>query len=93
MDDPRRYVRAMTFIRTKIEDGTYPPHELMPPIKDLAGQTGHSRHTISKALRLLQGEGRVTRTPGLGYCPTTRTANSGQTTQVPTMNGYAHAHR
>jgi DNA-binding GntR family transcriptional regulator len=38
MEDPRRYVRAMNFIRAKIEDGTYEPYELMPPIQELAEQ-------------------------------------------------------
>jgi DNA-binding GntR family transcriptional regulator len=93
IEDPRRYVQAMNFIRAKIENGTWKPHELMPPIGELAGQTGHSRHTISKAMRLLQDEGLVTRTPGLGYCPANRAANSGQLTSVPTMNGYANGHR
>jgi DNA-binding GntR family transcriptional regulator len=80
----------MNFIRTKIEDGTYKPHELMPPIGELAGETGHSRHTISKALRLLQDEGLVTRTPGLSYCPTTRAPNnSGRLTPVSAVNGHA----
>jgi DNA-binding GntR family transcriptional regulator len=65
----------------------------MPPIGELAEQTGNSRHTISKAMRLLQDEGIVTRTPGLGYCPTARAATSGRLTQVPAMNGYAYGHR
>jgi DNA-binding transcriptional MocR family regulator len=39
----------MTYIKSRIEDGTFKPRELMPPIGELAGQTGHSRHTISKA--------------------------------------------
>ena len=67
MDDPRRYMRAMIFIRDRIENGTFKPHELIPSIQQLADQTGHSRHTLSKALRLLQDEGLVARTPGLGY--------------------------
>jgi DNA-binding transcriptional MocR family regulator len=49
MEDPRRYMRAMTYIRDRIENGTYKPGELMPHINTLAQQTGHSRHTISKA--------------------------------------------
>ena len=93
MEDPRRYVRAMNFVRAKIEDGTFKPDELMPPIGELAEQTGHSRHTISKAMRLLQDEGLVIRTPGLGYCPATRAANSGPLTPVPAMNGHAHGRR
>lgn len=68
MEDPRRYVRAMIFVRARIEDGTFKPHEPLPSIQELSDQTGHSRHTIGKALRLLQEEGLVKRTPGLGYC-------------------------
>jgi DNA-binding GntR family transcriptional regulator len=74
LEDPRRYVRAMDFIRTLIENGSYKPHELIPSIQQLADQTGHSRHTIGKALRLLQDQGLVDRTPGLGYCATGRAA-------------------
>ncbi len=93
IEDPRRYIRAMNFIRAKIENGTWKPHELMPPIGELAGQTGHSRHTISKAMHLLQDEGIVTRTPGLGYCQTTRAANSSRLAPVPAMKGYANGRR
>jgi DNA-binding GntR family transcriptional regulator len=67
MDDPRRYMQMMSHIRHRIEDGTFKPGELMPNINALSSQTGYSRHTISKALRLLQNEGLVERTPGLGY--------------------------
>jgi GntR family histidine utilization transcriptional repressor len=93
IEDPRRYIRAMNFIRAKIENGTWKPHELMPPIGELAEQTGHSRHTISKAMRLLQDEGFVTRTPGLGYCPAAHAANSSRLAPIPAMNGYANGHR
>jgi DNA-binding GntR family transcriptional regulator len=69
MDDPRRYVRMMNHIRHRIDDGSFKPDELMPSIQELSDQTGFSRHTIGKALRLLQQEGVVSRTPGLGYVP------------------------
>jgi DNA-binding transcriptional MocR family regulator len=67
VDDPRQYVRTVNLIRARIEDGTYKPHELLPSIRELADETGFSRHTIGKALRLLQREGLVDRIPGLGY--------------------------
>ena len=67
MEDPRRYIRAMNLIRTQITDGTVKPHELIP-VNTLSSQTGYSRHTLSKALRLLEQEGLVSRIPGLGYC-------------------------
>lgn len=57
MNDPRRYMRMMAFIRTRIEDGTYKPNKLMPSIQKLSDETGFSRHTIGKAMRLLQDEG------------------------------------
>ena len=66
----------MNFIKARIEDGTYKPHELLPPIQQLADQTGHSRHTLSKALRILQDQGLVDRTPGLGYVARTTTASA-----------------
>jgi DNA-binding GntR family transcriptional regulator len=67
MEDPRRYVRMIAYIRARIEDGTYQPYELMPSIGALSDQTGFSRHTVSKAMRVLADEGFVGRTPGLGY--------------------------
>ena len=70
IDDPRRYVQMLRFLRTRIEDGTYKPHELMPSVNQLSKETGYSRHTITKALRILQDEGLVQRVPGLGYGPT-----------------------
>jgi DNA-binding transcriptional MocR family regulator len=56
-EDPRRYVRAMYFIKARIEDGTFKLHELMPSIQELSDQTGHSWHTVSKALRDPPGPG------------------------------------
>ena len=69
----------MNFVKARIEDGTFKPHELLPSIGELSDQTGHSRHTIGKALRLLQDDGLVHRTPGLGYCAT---AQEGQATRA-----------
>jgi DNA-binding GntR family transcriptional regulator len=99
MNDPRRYMRMMDFIRGRIEDGTYKPNELIPPIQEMAEQTGHSRHTISKALRLLQDQGLVERTPGLGYVARTTTVG-GHLRPLTAVNGHtsvqgggAHADR
>jgi DNA-binding GntR family transcriptional regulator len=77
VEDPRRYMRMMEFVRARIEDGTFKPDELMPSIQQLSGQTGFSRHTIGKAMRLLQDEGLVYRTPGLGYCAKASAATAG----------------
>jgi DNA-binding GntR family transcriptional regulator len=75
MEDPRRYIRMMNYIRARIEDGAFKPNELMPNINALNEQTGFSRHTISKALRLLEEEGLIGRTPGLGYYVPSRDGN------------------
>jgi DNA-binding GntR family transcriptional regulator len=72
IEDPRRYVQMLNLLRTRIEDGTYKPNELMPSVNQLTKETGYSRHTITKALRILQDEGLVERVPGLGYGPTGR---------------------
>ena len=85
MNDPRQYMRMMAFIRGRIEDGTYKPNELMPSMQELADQTGFSRHTIGKAMRMLQDEGLVTRTPGLGYVP--EAAALGRPAMVPAAKG------
>jgi DNA-binding GntR family transcriptional regulator len=89
IEDPRRYVRAMCYIKARIEDGTFKLHELMPSIGELADQTGHSRHTIGKALRILQDQGLVDRTPGLGYTAKARTAATSDPRPVMAANGHA----
>jgi DNA-binding GntR family transcriptional regulator len=75
IEDPRRYVQMLKFLRTRIEDGTYKPEELLPSIQKLSEETGFSRHTITRAMRILQDEGVVERIPGLGYGATGKTAN------------------
>lgn len=75
IEDPRRYVQMLTFLRTRIEDGTYKPEELLPSIQKLSKETGFSRHTITRAMRILQDEGLVERIPGLGYGATGKTAD------------------
>jgi DNA-binding GntR family transcriptional regulator len=88
MDDPRRYIQMMNLIRARIEDGSYKPNELMPSIQELSEQTGFSRHTIGKAMRMLQEQGLVQRTPGLGYCPTARaTSTNSRSTALTRANG------
>ena len=79
----------MYFIKARIEDGTFKLHELMPSIQELSDQTGHSRHTVSKALRILQDQGLVDRTPGLGYVAKARAATTGdRPAQVAAANGH-----
>jgi DNA-binding transcriptional MocR family regulator len=48
-------------------DGTLEPGQPAPSITRLSQEHGHARPTCSKALRILEGEGLLTRIPGLGY--------------------------
>lgn len=66
-DDPRKYIRLADDLRQKIADGTFPPGTPAPSRTQLAAQTGWSPLTCVKALRMLEGEGLLTRYPGLGY--------------------------
>jgi DNA-binding GntR family transcriptional regulator len=65
--DPRKYIRLAAELRQKIADGTLAPGQPTPSRVQLAAQTGWSRLTCVKALRLLEREGLLTRYPGLGY--------------------------
>ena len=65
--DPRAYVRLAAIVRQQIIDGTLERGQPAPPITRLSQEHGHARPTCGKALRMLQGEGLLTRIPGLGY--------------------------
>jgi DNA-binding GntR family transcriptional regulator len=65
--DPRAYVHLAALVRQQIADGTLKPGQPTPPISRLSKEYGHALPTCGKALRMLEGEGLVTRIPGLGY--------------------------
>ena len=65
--DQRRYVRVAGTLAGEIQSGKYTPGKRLPSIHELCQETGLSRQTIGKALRLLESEGLVERVPGLGY--------------------------
>lgn len=65
--DPRAYVRLAAILRQQIADGTLQPGGRTPSLARLGQEYGHARLTSSKTLRMLEGEGLVTRIPGLGY--------------------------
>lgn len=65
--DPRAYVRLAALVRKQITDGTLTPGQSTPSITCLSKEYGHALPTCGKALRMLEGEGLVTRIPGLGY--------------------------
>jgi DNA-binding GntR family transcriptional regulator len=66
-DDPPRYVLIAEDLRAQIEDGKFKAGELLAPIAELAEQYDVTRQTVAKALRLLEGEGRTARYPGIGW--------------------------
>jgi DNA-binding GntR family transcriptional regulator len=65
--DPRAYVRLAAILRQQIADGTLQPGERTRSLTRLSQEHGHAPLTCSKALRMLEAEGLVTRIPGLGY--------------------------
>ena len=65
--DPRAYMRLAALIRDQIASGTLVPGGRLPSIAVLRREHGHSRQTVGKAMRVLEGEGLIYRVPGLGY--------------------------
>ena len=60
-------MQLAALIRDQIASGTLPPGGPLPSIAVLRRQHGHSRQTVGKAMRILEGEGLIYRVPGLGY--------------------------
>jgi GntR family transcriptional regulator len=60
-------MRLAALIRDQIADQTLAPGAQIPSIATLRRQHGHSRQTVGKAMRVLEGEGLIYRVPGLGY--------------------------
>jgi DNA-binding GntR family transcriptional regulator len=67
MPDPRAYRRLAALLRDQITNGMLAPGAHLPPIGELRQQNGHSRQTVTKAMRILEDEGLICRWPGLGY--------------------------
>jgi DNA-binding GntR family transcriptional regulator len=65
--DPRAYVRLAAMLRQQIADGALTPGRPAPSLTQLSCLHGYARPTCGKALRMLEGEGLLTRIPGLGY--------------------------
>lgn len=66
LTDPRAYVRLAAIVRQQIIDGKLRPGDPAPSITFLSQERGHARPTCSRALRILEDEGLLTRSPGLG---------------------------
>ena len=60
-------MRLATLIREQIASGKLAPGARLPSIAALRREHGHSRQTVGKAMRVLEGEGLIYRVPGLGY--------------------------
>ena len=60
-------MRLAALIREQIASGTLAPGARLPSIAVLRRQHRHSRQTVGKAMRILEGEGLIYRVPGLGY--------------------------
>jgi GntR family transcriptional regulator len=66
MDDPRIYMRIAADLRAQIQDGRLKPGEPVPSIARLRQETGISRKTISKGIRVLADEGLISQFWGRG---------------------------
>jgi DNA-binding GntR family transcriptional regulator len=67
VEDPRLFMQVASELRDQIRDGRLKPGRKLPSIGTLTQETGSSRQTIGRALRLLEREGLLARVPGLGY--------------------------
>jgi DNA-binding GntR family transcriptional regulator len=65
--DPRAYVQVARMLREQISDGQLKTGSCLPSIGQICKETGRSRHTVGKALRLLKDEGFVMRVAGYPY--------------------------
>jgi DNA-binding GntR family transcriptional regulator len=66
LTDPRAYMRLAAIVRQQIIDGKLRPGGPAPRSPS-SQEYGHPRPTCSRALRILEDEGLLTRIPGLGY--------------------------
>jgi len=77
--DPRAYMRLASLIREQIARGELAPGGQLPSIAILRREYGHSRQTVGKAMRILEGDGLIYPVPGLGYFVCQRPAGVPQT--------------
>jgi DNA-binding GntR family transcriptional regulator len=67
MDNPCLYMKVARALREQIKDGEFKPGTPLPSIDAIRQETGCSRQTIGKALRLLASEGLIARVAGHSY--------------------------
>lgn len=64
--DVPRWRQVAAVIRTRIEDGTYPPGTRIPSVLQLQAEFGIAAATGQKVHRALRAEGLIYTEPGLG---------------------------
>jgi DNA-binding GntR family transcriptional regulator len=64
--DIPRYIQLATWLRKRIDDGTYQPGDRIPSEVTLVQETGFARDTVRKAIALLLEENRLYIVKGLG---------------------------
>lgn len=64
--DTLKYERVLNALRSRIEDGTYPPGSKLPSQHQLVAEFDVSRPTVIEALRLLRQEGLIETQTGRG---------------------------
>jgi hypothetical protein len=67
VDDPRAYMQVAQALREQIEDGRLKPGGCMASIDQICRESGRSRQTVGKALRVLEREGVIVRVVGHPY--------------------------
>jgi DNA-binding GntR family transcriptional regulator len=67
MSEHRKFVLVADELHDQITDGTLKPGYPMPTIGELHEKSCHSRHTIGRALQILEARGLVERVKGKGY--------------------------
>lgn len=60
------YLAVADALRERLDLGEWLPGEVLPTIKELAGEYQVSRGTAARAVKVLEGEGRVTVTARWG---------------------------
>ena len=72
--DVPKHVQLADYLRTRIDDGTYPGGSRIPSEAHWVQETGFARDTVRKAIQLLVDDGRLYIVRGLG----TFVANQGR---------------
>ena len=72
----QQYERVAAQLRSRIEDGTYPPGSRMPTRRELREEFGASDTVIDKAMMILRSAGLTETLPGVGvYVADARSVN------------------